>query len=75
MASSTVFATKTRADADQFIIDRKGLGDNVIEISPTNKIEFWKDSVEQAPWNSGPVDDWILIIATPDKLIMRGKPD
>ncbi len=74
MASTTVFATTKRDDADQFILDRKALGDNVIEISPTNKVEFWKESTEQAPWNSGPAKDWILVIATPDKLVMRGKP-
>jgi hypothetical protein len=68
MTATTLFATADREAANQFILDMKALKQNVVEIKSADVLELWKSGEEQDPWYSGPEEEWILVVATPEKI-------
>ena len=74
MAGEAVLcATKDRQEADEFIIYHKGLKHTVIQVSPIEQLEMWKDGAEQDPWKSGVGADWIVLLATSLTIQTPGK--
>jgi hypothetical protein len=74
MTATTLFATTNRSEADQYISDAKGLKQNVIEIKSADVLELWKANIAVDTWYSGPDQEWILVIATPEKITTPAAP-
>lgn len=75
MTVTTLYATTDREDANDYIRDKKGLGFNVVEIKSADVLELWKSGEQQESWYSGPAEEWILVIATPEKITTPAAPD
>lgn len=74
MATTVFYAGTDRDKAVAFALFHGAKGRTVVEISATDRVQFFKEEVEQDPWLSGVGKDWIVMMASIDKIVVHGKP-
>ena len=72
----TIFRAFTdRNEANAHIRLCKLAGENVVEVSKSDVVEIYKRNEEVAVLESGPDQEWILVLSTSDKIITPSKPN